>query len=309
MRFIITGGTGLIGRALASSLVSDGHDVIILSRNPARASGLPAGIRVIEWDGCTTIGWGVLIEKTDVIINLASESIGGDNWLSIRWTKERKKRILDSRINASNAVGEAIRLAGKKPLALIQPSAVGYYGTQNGDTELTENSPHGSDYLSQVCQLWESANQEVEAFGVRRVVLRTGLVLSAQGGSLPRQMLPFKLFVGGPIGNGRQWLSWIHIADVISAIRFLLKNENARGVFNLTSPKPLTNAKFSHVLGRVMKRPSFLPIPGLFFKIIFGEVATILLEGQRVIPKHLLEMGYQFKIPDAELALRNLLWK
>lgn len=149
----------------------------------------------------------------------------------------------------------------------------------------------------------------MEVFGVCQVVLRTGLVLSSQGGSLPRQMLPFKMFVGGPIRNSRQWLSWIHIADVISAIRFLLKNENARGVFNLTSPKPLTNAEFSRVLGRVMKRPSFLPIPGLFFKIIFGEVATILFEGQRVIPKHLLEMEYQFEFQDAELALRNLLWK
>lgn len=307
MRFIITGGTGLIGRALTSSLAADGHDIIILSRNPARATGLPAGVKVEGWDGCTATGWGNLVEGTDAIINLASENIGGDSWFSIRWTKERRKRVLDSRINAGNAVSEAIRLAEKKPKVLIQPSAVGYYGTQNGDTELTEDSPHGSDYLSQVCQLWESVNQEVEALGVRRIVLRTGVVLSVQGGSLPRQMLPFKMFVGGPIGNGRQWLSWIHIADVISAIRFLLENGNARGPFNMTSPTPLTNAEFSRILGRVMKRPSYLPIPSFFFKIIFGEVATILLEGQRVIPRHLLEMGYQFEFPDAEFTLRNLL--
>ena len=307
MRFIITGGTGLIGRALTSSLAADGHEVIILGRNPARATGLPAGVRVEGWDGCTATGWGNLVEGTDGIINLASENIAGDSWLSIRWSKERKKRILDSRINAGNAVSEAIRFARKKPKVLIQPSAVGYYGTQNADIELTEDSPHGSDYLSQVCQLWESANQEVEALGVRRVVLRTGVVLSTQGGSLPRQMLPFKMFVGGPIGNGRQWLSWIHIADVIGSIRFLLEKEYACGAVNLTSPQPLTNAEFGHVLGRVMKRPAFLPIPGFFFKIIFGEVATILLEGQRVIPKHLLEMGYQFKFPDAELALKDLL--
>jgi uncharacterized protein (TIGR01777 family) len=309
MRHIVTGGTGLIGRGLTSNLVAAGHEVIILSRNPARAIGSPAGVRVERWDGCTATGWGNLIEGTDAIINLASENIAGDSWFSIRWTKERKKRILDSRINAGKAVSEAIRLARKKPMILIQPSAVGYYGTQNGDTQLTEDSSHGSDYLSQVCQLWESVNQEVEAFGVRRVVLRTGVVLSTQGGSLPRQMLPFKIFVGGPFGRGRQWLSWIHIADVISAIRFLIENENAYGAVNLTSPQPLTNAEFSHVLGRVMNRPDFIPIPDFFFKIIFGEVAMILLEGQRVDPKHLIEMGFQFKFPDVELALRNLLLK
>lgn len=309
MRYIVTGGTGLIGRGLTSNLVADGHEVIILSRNPARAIGSPAGVRVERWDGSTATGWGNLIEGTDGIINLASENIAGDSWFSIRWTKERKKQILDSRINAGKAVNEAIRLAKKKPKILIQPSAVGYYGTQNGDTQLTEDSSHGSDYLSQVCQLWESVNQEVEAFGVRRVVLRTGVVLSTQGGSLSRQMLPFKMFVGGPIGRGRQWISWIHITDVISAIRFLIENENAYGAVNLTSPQPLTNAEFSHVLGRVMNRPDLIPIPDFLFKIIFGEVAMILLEGQRVIPKHLLEMGFQFKFPDIELALRNLLLK
>lgn len=309
MRYIVTGGTGLIGRGLTSNLVADGHEVIILSRNPARAIGSPAGVRVERWDGSTATGWGNLIEGTDGIINLASENIAGDSWFSIRWTKERKKQILDSRINAGKAVNEAIRLAKKKPKILIQPSAVGYYGTQNGDTQLTEDSSHGSDYLSQVCQLWESVNQEVEAFGVRRVILRSGVVLSTQGGSLPRQMLPFKMFVGGPIGRGRQWISWIHITDVISAIRFLIENENAYGAVNLTSPQPLTNAEFSHVLGRVMNRPDLIPIPDFLFKIIFGEVAMILLEGQRVIPKHLLEMGFQFKFPDIELALRNLLLK
>jgi uncharacterized protein (TIGR01777 family) len=301
MRIIITGGTGLIGSALAASLAADNHQVISLTRTAGKMTALPQGVRAEKWDGRTANGWGKLADGADAIVNLAGESIA-----SGRWTDERKRRIHDSRVNAGQAVTEAVKAATQKPAVVIQSSAVGYYGP-HGDEELDESAPLGQDFLAQICKDWEASTAPVEAMGVRRAIVRTGVVLSKKGGALPQMLLPFKLFAGGPLGSGKQWLPWIHITDQVAAIRFLIENKNARGVFNLSAPNPLTNAEFGRVIGRVMGRPAFMPTPGLALKLVFGEMATLLLEGQRQMPKRLLELGFAFRFPSAEAALRDIL--
>ncbi len=310
MRVIITGGTGLIGRALAESLAADGHEVIILSRTPERAAALPKGARAQRWDGRTAEGWGHLADGADAIVNLAGENIGGENMAALltkRWTPNRQRLIRDSRVNAGLAVKQAIEGAKLKPRVLVQASAVGYYGIHR-DEEVTEETPPGSDTIAKIGVDWEAATAGVEAMGVRRAVVRTaGMVLSTQGGTLPFMMLPFKFFVGGPLGNGKQWLSWIHIADEVRAIRFLIENPNASGAFNVCAPNPLTNADFSRVLGQVMRRPSFFPTPAFAMRLMLGEKSILVLEGQRQIPKRLQQMGFAFRFPEAEAALRDLL--
>jgi len=301
MRIIITGGTGLIGGALAANLANDGHEVILLSRAPERATWLPSGVRVERWDGPTATGWGPLADGTDAIVNLAGEGIA-----SGRWTEERKRRIRESRVNAGQAVVEAVKAATRKPGVVIQSSAVGYYGV-HGDEEITESTPAGNDYLAGVAVVWENSTAPVEAMGVRRAVIRTGVVLSKKGGALPQMLLPFKLFVGGPLGNGKQWLPWIHIADQVGAIRFLIENKLAHGAFNLCAPNPLTNTEFGRVVGRVMGRPAIMPTPAFALRLIFGEMATVLLDGQRQIPKRLIELGFAFRFPSAQAALRDIL--
>ena len=304
MRVIITGGTGLIGRALATNLLNGGggkHEVIVLSRNPHRVSGLPRGVQVVGWDGRSAQGWEHLIEGADAIVNLAGASLSEG-----RWTEQRKHLIFDSRVHAGQAVTQAIEGARLKPKVLVQASATGYYGS-HGDEKITEDAPPGNDFLAQVCIAWEAGTASVEQWGVRRVVIRTGVVLSTRGGALPRMTMPFKMFVGGPLGSGRQWLPWIHIADEVGAIRFLIDKEDAFGPFNLTAPEPATNRQFSRVLGRVLGRPSVLPVPAAALRLMFGEMSMVLLEGQRAVPQRLLAAGYQFRFPDLEQALRHLL--
>jgi uncharacterized protein len=300
MRVIITGGTGLIGQALAADLVAGGHEVILLSRTPRRVTGLPAGVRAEGWDGRTAAGWGPLADGAQAIVNLAGENLGAG-----RWTAERKRRIRDSRLNAGRAVVQAVQAAGQPPRVVVQSSAVGYYGPQ-GDQEMGEEAPPGSDFLARVCVEWEASTAPVEAMGVRRVVIRSGVVFHASGGALPRMLLPFKLFVGGPLGGGRQVLSWIHFADEVAAIRFLIEKEEAAGAFNLATPHPLTNAEFGRAAGRVMGRPAWLPAPAFALRLALGEMATMVLDGQRVVPRRLLAMGFAFRFPEAEAALQDL---
>jgi uncharacterized protein (TIGR01777 family) len=310
MHTIITGGTGLIGRALAESLAADGQDVILLSRTPERAMALPTGVRAERWDGRTAAGWGALADGADAIVNLAGESIGGENMLALitkRWTPERLRLIRNSRVNAGMAVKQAIEAALQKPRALIQASAVGYYGIRR-DQEITEDTPPGDDLLSRLGLDWEATTADVEKMGVRRAVIRTaGVVMSTRGGAFPFMALPFKLFVGGPLGSGKQWFSWIHIADEVRAIRFLMDHPNASGAFNVCAPNPLTNAEFSRVLGRVMHRPSFFPTPAFAMRLMLGAKSILVLEGQRQIPKRLQQMGFQYHFPKVEAALKDLL--
>jgi hypothetical protein len=300
MKIIITGGTGLIGRALAEDLAKDGHEVILLSRSSLPASSLPAGVRVEKWDGRTAQGWGQLADGADAIVNLAGENLSAG-----RWTAKRKRSILDSRTNPGAAVVQAVQQAAHKPGVVIQSSAVGYYGP--GEAEgIAEDTPPAADFLAQVCQAWEASTQPVEALGVRWVVTRSGVVLSTRSGALPRMLLPFKFFAGGPLGSGRQWLSWIHLEDEVRALRFLIENPQAQGAYNL-SARPLTNRQFAQAIGKVMRRPAFFTVPAFLIRLLFGEMSTVVLDGQHVSSQRLLEAGFQYRFPEAEAALRDLL--
>ncbi len=304
MRVVITGGTGLIGRALARNLGEGGHDVVILTRDPDRAGRLPPGVRAARWDGRTAQGWVALLAED--IADTAIVHLAGENIAQGRWTAQKKRRIRDSRVVSGQAVMDAIREAPVKPRVLIQASAVGIYGG-HGDEAVPEDTPPGRDFLATVCQEWEASTAEAESLGVRRAVVRTGIVLAREGGALPAMSLPFKMMIGGPLGNGRQWFPWIHIDDEVGALRFLLEREAARGVFNLSAPQPVTNRELTRTLARVLGRPGFLPAPGFALRIALGEIADSLLEGQRAVPSRLLELGYVFRWPDLEPALRNLL--
>lgn len=300
MKILITGGNGLIGRALAENLARDGHEVIILSRRSLPAESLPRGVTPQQWDGRTAQGWGELAEGADAIVNLAGENLSAG-----RWTAKRKRVIVESRINAGTAVAQAVQQAADKPRALIQSSAVGYYGPSDGRW-IGEETAAAHDFMGRVCQDWEASTETVEALGVRRVVVRSGVVLSTKGGALPRMLLPFKFFAGGPLGSGQQWLSWVHLEDEVRALRFLIENQEARGAFNI-SAQPLTNRQFASAIGKVMHRPAFIPVPAFIIRLIFGEMSTVVLDGQRVSAKRLTEHGFEFRYPEAEMALRDLL--
>lgn len=303
MRVIITGGTGLIGTALAKSLVTDGHEVYVLSRNPQKHQVLN-GVNIEGWDAKTGDSWSKLITDDTAIVNLAGAGLADG-----RWTEERKKEIVESRTNAGQAVVDAIGQATHRPKVVIQASAVGYYGPSD-DSLITEAQPAGGDFSAAVCQQWEAAIQPVIDNGdVRVAIIRSGVVLSMEGGAFPRQLLPFKLFVGGPVGSGQQWYSWIHIEDEVRAIRYLIDKDDASGVFNLTAPNPVSNQEFSFTLARILRRPGVVPVPGFVLQLLFGEMASVLLDGQRVVPHKLQEHGFEFQYPEPDHALRNLLGK
>jgi len=303
MNIIITGGTGLIGKALTANLISHEHQVTILSRNPA-SSRVPQGASVVKWDSHTADGWERQAAESQVIINLAGESIGEK-----RWTKAQRERIASSRKSSGNAVVEAITKSSARsssmPKILVQASAVDYYGNP-GDTELGERAPSGTTFLSQVCREWESSTQAVEALGIRRIVIRTGLVLSLAGGALPRILLPFKLFAGGPLGSGKQWYSWIHLHDEVEAIRFLIENDSTQGVYNLTAPEPLRNAAFGKAIARIFHRPYWIPVPAFALRLVLGEMSSLVLNGQKVLPTRLQKEGYQFQFGNIKDAFNNL---
>ncbi|MFZ0543882.1 MAG: TIGR01777 family oxidoreductase [Candidatus Promineifilaceae bacterium] len=307
MKVVITGGTGDIGRYLIDELKQHGHQLIILSRNPDKYRGsFDQAVELVQWDAKTAAGWVNYLDEADAIINLAGENLAGESFLPGRWTEQKKLKIVQSRQQAGEAVVEAVVAATKKPKVVIQSSAVGYYGPRNDDTKLDESASPGSDFLGTTCAAWERTTSAVQKMGVRQVVIRTGLVLMHEGGPLPRLLFQFKVFGGGPFGGGQQWWSWLHIRDEVRAIRFLLESETANGPYNLTAPNAVTNKQFSKILGRVLNRPSFMPIPGFAMKLLLGEVATTVLDGQRVIPKRLLEAGFEFEYNDLGSALENL---
>ena len=299
MNILITGGTGLIGAALTESLVKDSHEVIVLTRNPDRVKDVLPGVNRAKWDGKTAAGWGHLVEGVDAIVNLAGENLSAG-----RWTGTRKQRIRSSRINAGKAVVQAVENAGQKPIVVIQASGVGFYGVESPEL-VDESAPIGSDFLSHVSREWEASTQPVEAMGVRRVIIRTSVVLSKKGGALGLMLLPFRLFVGGPLGSGRQWMSWIHIEDEVRAIRYLIENEKASGAFNL-SAHSVTNAEFSTAAGKVMRRPNFFRVPAFVLRLVLGEMATMVLDGQRASSKKLTDLGFKFKFDRIEEALKDL---
>ncbi len=300
---LIAGASGFIGRALARELLAAGYEVVGLSRRTnAPAERLPAGLSFASWDGRTAAGWGGLADGAWAIVNLA-----GDNLAAGRWTKAKKARILESRLDAGAAIVEAVRAVPAKPRVLVQASAVGFYGP-SGDEELDEDSPPGTSYLAGVVRAWEDSTKAVEALGVRRAVIRSGLVLGEGGGAWPRLVLPFRFFAGGPLGRGRQFYSWISLEDEVRAIRHLIEHEDLAGAFDLTAPGPVRQREFCWILGRALHRPCWFPVPAWGLKVLFGEkaVATV-LTGQRVRPRRLLAAGFAFRHPDAASAVAALL--
>ncbi|MEF8799376.1 MAG: TIGR01777 family oxidoreductase [Candidatus Bipolaricaulota bacterium] len=304
MQVIITGGTGLIGKELVKELTANGHRAVVLSRNPD-GKEVPRNAKLVKWDAETADGWREWVEESTAIVNLAGENIAGKGLIPDRWTPSKKSRILNSRLKAGEAVNQAIESADNRPGILIQASAIGYYGT--GESEVTESSPPGGDFLAETARKWEGVTRAVEGMGVRRAVIRTGIVLSSKGGVLPRLQLPYKLFLGGPLGAGKQWYSWIHIIDEVRAIRFLLENEKAEGPFNLTAPNPKRNNEFGKELGKLMGRPSHLRVPGFLIRVLMGEASKLVLEGQKVRPTKLEELGFEFDYPALDEALEDLL--
>jgi hypothetical protein len=307
MRIVITGGTGLLGRQLADALVAAGDELVLLSRSGAAAP--PAGQvwtggtpeRTLRWSGTgDTRGWAHVLEGCDAVVHLAGESIAAG-----RWTPARKARLRDSRILTTRGVVAAIAAANPPPRALLSGSAVGYYG-HRGDTRLVEASSPGDDFLASLCVEWEREAARAASAATRECRLRTGVVLSRRGGALEKMLLPFRFFAGGPVGDGSQYLSWIHIADWVALVRSLLSG-SADGPFNVTAPEPVTNAEFALAAARALSRPSWLPVPGIALRALMGEMAeALLLGGQRAVPQRALADGFSFAFPTIDLALADL---
>lgn len=305
-KIVIAGGTGFVGTALARALVADGHGVVVLSRreNPR----VPAGVRSAVWrpgsGEAETPGLEEALEGARAVVNLAGESIAGG-----RWTKAQKLRIHDSRISSTKSLVDAVKSlpSSRRPSIFISSSAVGYYGS-TGDEPLDEASPPGDDFLARVCVDWEAEARRAEDFGLRTAFIRTGLVLGTGGGALPRMLLPFRLFVGGPMGSGNQWMSWVHLDDLVGLYRAALKSPDAAGPFNGTAPNPVTNREFAKAVGEAMGRPSRLPAPAPLLRLALGEMAdALLLGGQRVLPRRAEDLEFVFRYPHVGPALFDIL--
>ena len=294
MKLVVTGGTGFIGRALCQALEDAGHELVILTRTATSAGG--ARRRFVTWQPPASGPWQRELDGAEGVVNLAGESI------IARWTPAKKQRMADSRLNTTRALITAINRAARRPAVLISASAIGYYGP-HGDESLDEHAPPGSDFLAQLCQQWEDAARDAEPLGVRVVRLRIGLVLARDGGALARMLPPFQWGLGGPLGSGRQWMSWIHRDDVIGLIRLALEDARVSGALNATAPTPVTMRELTSTLGRVLRRPAILPVPAAALTLLLGEMAHLLLTGQRVVPAKAQQMGYPFRYPTLEAAL------
>ena len=297
MRVVMTGATGFIGLPLRNRLLAEGYSVVVLSRSPAPAQS-GANLKWITWEPGKPNGWEEALDGADGVINLAGEPIPAK-----RWTAAQKEKIRASRVETTRALVGAIGKATQKPKVLLNASAIGYYGPREDETVVEETEP-GKDFVSRVCIEWESEAKKAEAYGVRVVGLRTGIVLGQGGGALAKMLLPFKLFIGGPLGTGRQWFSWIQLDDEIGLILHLLNHDGASGPVNFTAPNPVTMKEFCRSLGKVLGRPSWAPVPSFMLRLLLGEMADVVLTGQRVLPQKALKLGYTFKYPDLADALR-----
>lgn len=294
MRILISGGTGMIGTALAKSLLADGHRVWVLTRDPGTAR-LPEGAIPLGWDGR-----GETMSGMEAVVNLAGESLA--RW---PWTAKRKRRFLESRVRPGQALVEAIRTASPRPKVLVQASGINHYGLR-GETA-DETTPPGDDFLARLTVDWEASTREVEELGVRRCVIRMAVVLARKGGLLPLMALPVRLFAGGPLGGGRQAVPWVHVTDAVAAIRRLLEDETTRGPFNLIAPEQTSNAAFYRALARSLKRPYWFPTPAFLLRWALGEMSVLVVEGRYARPARLLEAGYRFRFEMVEAALQYLL--
>jgi uncharacterized protein len=294
-RILVSGASGLLGSALVPSLKASGAQVTRLTRGKTAANA-----EKIPWDPAQPIS-PEAVSGFDAVIHLAGESIVG------RWTAEKKAKIRQSRIASTRNLAQAVAQAKEKPQVFVCSSAIGYYGNR-GDEILNEESPPGQGFLPEVCREWEAATQPVAEAGIRTVQLRTGIVLSADGGALAKMLLPFKLGLGGRVGDGRQWMSWIDIQDVVGAIRHVLKTDLLQGPVNMVAAKPVTNAEFTKTLASVLSRPAIFPMPAFAARIAFGQMADeLLLASQRVEPAKLVGSGYPFRFRDLRESLRHIL--
>ncbi len=305
MKVAITGATGFVGSLLVQRLHGKGHKIVVLTRNTAFAQKVfPSeafpNVEIVAYTPNTSGSWQSVIASCDGVVNLAGEPIGEG-----RWTPERKQEILNSRKLGTQKIVEAIVNANPKPTVLINASAIGYYGTSE-TANFDETSQSGNDFLAQVCQAWEAEATKVKDAGVRLVILRFGIVLG-NGGALGKMIPPFKLFAGGPIGSGRQWFSWIHIDDLVNLIMQALTKPEIEGIYNATAPNPVRMADLSQTLGQVMNRPSWLPVPAFAIEALLGDGAIVVLEGQQVLPKRTVETGFEYKYPNLQSALRQIL--
>ncbi|NJM72369.1 MAG: TIGR01777 family protein [Scytonema sp. RU_4_4] len=305
MKIAITGATGFVGSRLVERLHGEGMTVLVLTRNTTYAQKVfpPTAfpnVEIVAYTPNTSGSWQSAISSCDGVVNLAGEPIGEG-----RWTAERKQEILNSRKFVTQNIVDAIVNANPKPSVLVNASAIGYYGTSETAT-YDETSSSADDFLAQVCQAWEAEAKRVTNAGVRLVILRFGIVLGL-GGALGKMITPFKLFAGGPIGSGRQWFSWIHVDDVVNLILQALTKPQMQGVYNATAPHPVRMAQLSQTMGKVMNRPSWLPVPAFAIEALLGDGAMVVLEGQQVLPKRTLESGFEYKYPNLEPALAQIL--
>jgi len=292
MQVLVTGGSGFIGRALTREMLAQGHGVTVLSRDPAAARRvLPAAARATAELGG---------EAPDAVVNLAGASLGLH-----RWNAARKREFRDSRIGTTRRLVEWQRGLARRSAVLVSGSAVGYYGAR-GDAPLTETENAGHEYQAELCRDWEAEAEQAEALGVRVCKIRIGIVLAADGGALAAMRLPFRLGLGGHLGDGRQWMSWIHRADLVALILWLLTCDACRGAYNATAPAPVTNREFARTLGRSLGRPALLPMPAPVVRLLVGEMAHLLLTGQKVVPARALAEGFTFRFPALEPALREV---
>jgi uncharacterized protein (TIGR01777 family) len=303
MKVIVTGSTGLVGGALVRSLLADGHEVTRLVRGDAQGFRAP-GTAAVHWNPDSGAIDAKELEGHDGAVHLAGESIADG-----RWDDEKKRRILESRVKGTRLLAETLAGLERRPKVLVSASATGFYGNRGAEV-LREESASGDDFLSEVCREWEKATLAASRAGIRVVHVRIGVVLSADGGALPKMLTPFKLGLGGRVGSGRQYMSWITLEDLVGVIKRALTDESLRGPVNAVAPNAVTNEEFTKAVGHALGRPTFLSMPAFAARLAFGEMAdALLLSGSRVEPARLAEAGYEFKHPDIEGALRHVLKK
>ena len=298
MNVTITGASGLVGRRLLKNLTASGHSVHVLSRHAG--TNLPPGVKLSVWDAVRGLPPEDSLRGSDAVIHLAGEPVAQ------RWSDEAKRRIRDSRVTGTRNLVAAIAKLANPPQTLVSASAVGYYGSR-GDEVLDESSAAASGFLAELCADWEKEALAAESLGVRVVLVRTGLVLDARGGALKRMLPPFRMGAGGKLANGRHWMSWIHVEDLVSMYRFAVENPDIRGAFNGVAPNPVTNDDFTRALAGAVRRPAVCPMPALALKLLFGEMSGILLSSQRVVPKAPLAAGFTFRFPQLDAALADVL--
>lgn len=302
MKVAITGATGFVGSRLVERLQAEGHQVLVLTRNPATAQKVfpkSASLEITAYTPTESGTWQQVIAGCDGVVNLAGEPIASE-----RWTPERKQEILKSRQLGTQKIVEAIAKANPKPSVLVNASAIGYYGTSETAT-FDETSPAGDDFLAQVCVAWEAEAQKVTEVGVRLVILRLGIVLG-MGGAIAKMITPFKLFAGGPIGSGRQWFSWIHRDDLVNLILQALIRPDIEGVLNATAPNPVRMTELAQTMAQALNRPSWLPVPGFALEALLGDGAMVVLEGQQVLPNRTLSVGFDYQYPTVKQALEEI---